>query len=51
LGCGGLFRAVAFKLSEGMDPPAEIDAFKRARQKAKLAGEIRGTFFVIKGAY
>lgn len=44
-------RAVGFKLSEGMDPPAELDAFKWARQKSKLAGEIRGTYFVIKGEY
>lgn len=44
-------RAVGFKLSEGMDPPAELGAFKFARQRSKLAGEIRGTFFVIKGDY
>lgn len=41
-------RAVGFKLSQGMEPPAELDAFKWARQKSKLAGEIRGTYFVIK---
>lgn len=42
-------RAVGFKLSVGMTPPAELSAFKWARQRSKLAGEIRGTFFVIKG--
>jgi hypothetical protein len=42
-------RAVGFKLSEGMDVPAELaDKFKFARQKSKLAGVIRGSFFVIK---
>ncbi|GGO84475.1 phage tail protein [Nocardioides phosphati] len=46
-------RAVGFKLSQGMDVPAELEAagFKFARQKSKLAGEIRGSFFVIKGDY
>jgi hypothetical protein len=44
-------RAVGFKLSEGMDPPEELAAFKWARQKSKLAGTIRGTYFVIKGEY
>lgn len=43
--------AVGFKLSEGMDPPDELAAFKWARQKSKLAGTIRGTYFVIKGDY
>ncbi|RYE75042.1 MAG: phage tail protein [Myxococcales bacterium] len=42
-------RAVGFKLSQGMEPPEELSAFKWARQKSKLAGEIRGTYFVIKG--
>ena len=42
-------RAVGFKLSEGMEVPAELGAFKFARQRSKLAGEIRGSFFVIKG--
>lgn len=41
-------RAVGFKLSQGMDVPEELSAFKFARQKSKLAGEIRGTYFVIK---
>ncbi len=45
-------RAVGFKLSEGMDVPAELASkFKFARQKSKLAGIIRGSFFVIKGEY
>jgi hypothetical protein len=44
-------RAVGFKLSEGMDIPAELDKFKFARQKSKLAGTIRGSYFVIKGEY
>ena len=45
-------RAVGFKLSDGMDVPAELEPkFKFARQKSKLAGTIRGSFFVIKGEY
>jgi len=44
-------RAVGFKLSDGMDVPAELAAFKFARQRSKLAGTIRGSFFVIKGEY
>lgn len=45
-------RAVGFKLSEGMDVPKELEGkFKFARQKSKLAGTIRGSFFVIKGEY
>lgn len=45
-------RAVGFKLAEGMEVPAELaDKFKFARQKSKLAGTIRGSFFVIKGEY
>ena len=46
-------RAVGFKLSEGMEVPEELQAagFKFARQKSKLAGVIRGSFFVIKGEY
>jgi hypothetical protein len=46
-------RAVGFKLSEGMEVPQELEAagFKFARQKSKLAGVIRGSFFVIKGEY
>ena len=44
-------RAVGFKLSDGMDVPVELSAFKFARQKSKLAGTIRGSYFVIKGEY
>jgi hypothetical protein len=45
-------RAVGFKLSEGMEIPEELaPRFKFARQKSKLAGTIRGSFFVIKGEY
>lgn len=45
-------RAVGFKLSMGMDVPDELaTSFKFARMKSALAGEIRGTFFVIKGEY
>ncbi len=44
-------RAVGFKLSEGMEVPDELGAFKFARQKSKLAGTIRGSYFVIKGEY
>lgn len=45
-------RAVGFKLSMGMDVPEELATkFKFARQRSKLAGEIRGSFFVIKGEY
>src|SRR5512137_1047725 len=45
-------RAVGLKLSEGMEVPPELEGkFKFARQKSKLAGTIRGSFFVIKGEY
>jgi hypothetical protein len=45
-------RAVGFKLSEGMAVPAELaERFKFATQKSKLAGTIRGSFFVVKGEY
>jgi len=45
-------RAVGFKLSEGMEVPDELASrFKFARQKSKLAGTIRGSYFVIKGEY
>ena|ERR1700722_18933585 len=48
----GKKRAVGFKLSEGMEVPEELASrFKFARQKSKLAGTIRGSFFVIKGEY
>ena len=44
-------RAVGFKLSDGMDEPEELSKFKFARQKSKLAGTIRGSYFVIKGEH
>ena len=44
-------RAVGFKLSDGMDVPDELGTFKFARQRSKLAGTIRGSYFVIKGQY
>lgn len=49
---GNKKRAVGFKLSEDMEIPKELETkFKFARQKSKLAGTIRGSFFVIKGEY
>ena len=48
----GKKRAVGFKLSDGMPVPEELaSTFKFATQKSKLAGTIRGSFFVIKGEY
>ena len=48
----GSKRAVGFKLSDGMDVPEELaERFKFARQKSKLAGTIRGSFFVIKNEH
>ena len=45
-------RAVGFKLSDGMEIPEELASkFKFARQNSKLAGTIRGSFFVIKNEY
>ena len=45
-------RAVGFKLSEGMDIPAELASrFKFARQKSRLAGTIRGSYFAFKSEY
>jgi hypothetical protein len=45
-------RAVGFKLSEGMEVPAELASqFKFARQKSKLAGTIRGSYFDFKNEY
>src|SRR6266481_8454769 len=45
-------RAVGFKLSEGMEVPAELALrFKFATQKSKLAGVIRGSYFAFKGDY
>ena len=48
---GGGKRAVGFKLSDGMEVPQELGKFKFARQKSKLAGTIRGSYFVIKNKY
>src|SRR3954471_19795017 len=40
-------RAVGFKLAEGMEVPEELASrFKFARQESKLAGVIRGSYFV-----
>ncbi|TCK21809.1 phage tail protein [Pseudonocardia endophytica] len=45
-------RAVGFKLSDGMPVPDELESrFRFARQRSKLAGTIRGSFFVVKGTY
>lgn len=45
-------RAVGFKLSDGMEVPPELaPRLKFAKQRSKLAGTIRGSFFVIKGEY
>jgi hypothetical protein len=45
-------RGVGFKLSEGMEVPAELASrFKFARQKSRLAGTIRGSFFTFKNEY
>jgi hypothetical protein len=45
-------RAVGFKLSDGMEVPAELASkFKFARQKSKLAGTIRGSYFAFKSDY
>jgi hypothetical protein len=45
-------RAVGFKLSDGMEVPEELaPKFKFVRQRSKLAGTIRGSYFVIKGEY
>ncbi len=45
-------RAVGFKLSEGMEVPGELASrFKFARQKSKLAGTIRGSYFAFDNDY
>jgi UTP-glucose-1-phosphate uridylyltransferase len=45
-------RAVGLKLSENMKIPAElVTKFKFGRQKSKLAGIIRGSYFIIKNEY
>src|SRR5690349_1058815 len=45
-------RAVGFKLSDGMEIPEELASkFKFARQRSRLAGTIRGSYFNIKNEY
>jgi hypothetical protein len=45
-------RAVGFKLSDGMEVPAELASrFKFARQKSRLAGTIRGSYFAFHNEY
>jgi hypothetical protein len=45
-------RAVGFKLSDGMEVPAELASrFKFATQRSKLAGTIRGSYFAFKKDY
>ena len=45
-------RPVGFKLSEGMEVPAEpASRFKFASQKSKLAGTIRGSYFAFTNEY
>ena len=45
-------RAVGFKLSEGMEVPTELASrFKFARQRSKLAGTIRGSYFTFQNDY
>ncbi len=45
-------RAVGFKLCEGMEVPEElVSRFKFARQKSRLAGTIRGSYFAFKNDY
>jgi hypothetical protein len=45
-------RAVGFKLSDGMEIPEELASrFKFARQKSRLAGTIRGSYFNIKNEH
>ena len=40
------------KLSEGMEVPAELaPRFKFAKQKSRLAGTIRGSYFTFKNEY
>ena len=45
-------RAVGFKLTDGMEIPEELaERFKFARQRSKLAGTIRGSYFVLKNEW
>ena len=51
-GIGRIFLQAWIKLSEGMEIPAELASrFKFARQKSKLAGTIRGSYFAFKKDY
>jgi hypothetical protein len=34
-----------------MEVPEELSKFRFAKQKSRLAGTIRGSFFVIRGEY
>lgn len=44
--------AVGFKLTQSMDIPKEFEGkFKFAHSKSKLAGPIKGSYFIIKGEY
>lgn len=48
----GTKRGVGFKLSEGMPVPDELESqFTFARQRSKLAGTIRGSYFLIKAPH
>lgn len=42
---------VSSRALDGMEVPDELGAFKFARQKSKLAGTIRGSYFAVKGEY
>jgi hypothetical protein len=45
-------RAVGFKLSDGMEVPAELASrFKFASARSKLAGTIRGSYFAFRNEY
>jgi hypothetical protein len=45
-------RGVGFKLSDGMEVPEELSSrFKFARQKSRLGGTIRGSYFTFKSDY
>ena len=44
-------RAVGFKLSDGTEIPEELSTFTFARQRSKLAGTLRGSYFVVVGEH
>jgi hypothetical protein len=44
-------RAVGFKLSEGIEVPEELARFKFARQKSRLAGDLRGSYFAFENEH